>query len=108
MDVFPVLTKRFLPAVLTIDRLGHDVLDLVIVSRDGLLRVVPVLHALQVIALFREAVVTVTRLKLLDKMLVCREVRGHTAAVDKEHRRNVLLYIILLLEIAIHAGKEII
>ena len=83
-------------------------LDLVIVSRDGLLRVVPVLHALQVIALFGEAVVTVARLKLLDKMLVCREVRGHTAAMDKEHRRNVLLYIVLLLEIAIHAGKEII
>lgn len=69
---------------------------------------VPVLHAFQVIALFREAVVAVTRLKLLDKMLVCRKVCGHTAAVDKEHRRNVLLDIVLLLEIAIHAGKEII
>lgn len=69
---------------------------------------VPVLHAFQVIALFGEAIVAVTRLKLLDKMLVCRKVRSHTAAMDKKHRRNILLYIVLLLKVAIHAGKEII
>ena len=108
MNIFPVRAKRLLPAVLIINRLGHDMLDLVVIGRDGLFGVVPVLHAFQVVALLRETVVAVARPELLGEVLIGGEVCGHAAVMDKEHRRDVLLDIVLVLEAAVHAGEEVV
>lgn len=83
-------------------------LDLVVIGRDGLFGVAPVLHAFQVVALLREAVVAVACPELFGEVLIGGEVCGHTAVMDKKHRRDVLLDIVLILEAAVHAGEEIV